>query len=529
MNYIINPILKGFNPDPSILRVGADYYIATSTFQWFPGIQIYHSKDLKNWKLVAHPLSRMSQLDMKGNPDSGGVYAPSLSHSNGTFYLIYTNVKSFGKGIFSDSHNYLVTSTDICGKWSEPIYLHSTGYDPSMFHNSDGRKWILSALVDHRPWKKYFAGIVLQEYSEKEQKLVGESIKIFEGTELGITEGPNLYKKDGYYYLVTAEGGTFQGHAVTLARSKDINGPYEVGPYNPILTSANDCMLELQRCGHASLVETQGGEWYMVHLCGRPLPSRGRCMLGRETAVQKVIWTDDNWLKLAHGGNKPLMKVPSPDLQEFLWENEPEMDDFDLDKLNINFQTLRIPLGEDMLSLKERQGYLRLKGKESLSSLFRQSLVARRQQSFCYTAQTCIEFEPESFKQMAGLICVYDTSNFYYLHISYDEELGKYLNILNCDNGKYVYPIERGISIDGLQRCYLRAKVQFDKLEFYFSKDEMEWTGIGVPYDASIMSDEYYEYNGEMRFTGAFIGMCCQDLSGQNIHADFDYFEYSDS
>lgn len=521
MRYIRNPILPGFNPDPSILRVGDDYYIATSTFEWFPGVQIHNSKDLVNWKLIAHPLNRLSQIDMKGNPSSGGVWAPCLTYSKGVFYLIYTDVKNL-YGAFKDTHNYLITATDIKGEWSDPIYLNSSGFDPSLLHDDDGRKWLVNMLWDYRAGRNKFAGIVLQEYSVEEKRLIGKPKNIFKGTELGSTEGPHIYKHDGYYYLMTAEGGTWLNHAITTARSKNIDGPYEIDPANPVLTSRHDPLLTLQRSGHGSIVETQNGEWYMVHLCSRPIPTKGRSILGRETAIQKMMWTEDGWFRLACGGNKPEANVQAPEIPEHIWEAEPHRDDFDSDKLNINFATLRIPLGEDMMSLKERPGYLRLKGKESLGSTHNQSLVARRQQAFKYSATTCVEFDPENFQQMAGLICIYDRHNFYYLRISHDEELGKCLGIITAQNNVFNQPVE-DISIEGWNRVYLRAKVDYDALRFYYSKDEEDWMPIGPIMDISTLSDEFCM---EGRFTGAFVGLCCQDLSGGNKNADFDWFEY---
>ncbi len=521
MNYIINPVLTGFNPDPSILRVGEDYYIATSTFEWFPGVQIHHSKDLIHWKLVAHPLNRISQLNMKGNPSSGGVWAPCLSHCNGVFYLVYTDTKTLD-GAFKDTHNYLVTATDIHGEWSEPIYLNSSGFDPSLFHDRDGRKWLVNMLWDYRLGKNKFAGIVLQEYSMEEQKLIGKAKNIFKGSELGSTEGPHLYKHNGYYYLMVAEGGTWLNHAVTMARSKNIDGPYELDPANPILTSRHDPLLVLQRAGHGSMVETQTGEWYLAHLCSRPIPTKGRSILGRETALQKMKWTDDGWFRLEHGGNKPKVNVQAPDLPEHPWEAEPVRDDFNSEKLNINFASLRIPLDEDTMSLKERPGYLRLKGKESLGSRHKQSLVARRQQAFRYTATTCLEFEPEGFQQMAGLICMYDRQNFYYLRVSHDDELGKCIGIVTAQNNVVNQPVQ-DVSINAWNSVYLRVMVDYDELKFYYSKDEKNWTPLGPIMDASTLSDEFCL---EGRFTGAFVGLCCQDMSGRDKNADFDWFEY---
>ncbi len=523
MSCITNPVLKGFNPDPSILRVGEDYYIATSTFEWFPGVQIHHSRDLIHWKLIARPLNRISQLDMRGANPSEGVWAPCLSYDDGVFYLIYTNVKRWGYGSARDLYNYLVTATEITGEWSEPVFLNCSGFDPSLFHDDDGRKWFVNQLWDHRKGRNQFAGIVLQEYDAQKKCLTGPIQNIFTGTELGLVEGPHLYKRNGYYYLLTAEGGTRFKHAVTFARSCKIEGPYELHPNNPILTSYLDPTLALQKAGHASLVETRNGEWYMAHLVGRPLPSRGRCILGRETAIQKVVWREDDWLYLENGGNQPQVQVPAPELKEQVWEEEPVRDDFDTDKLNIHFQSLRVPLEEDSLTLKERPGYLRLKGTESLHSRFHQSLVARRQQAFCYTASTVVEFEPESFQQMAGLAALYDINNYYYLHITLDDTGKKILKIAKCDAGIYDEPLAEDVPVDGVSRCYLKVEVDYHLLQFSYSTDGKDYVKIGPVFDASTLSDEYTE---PCRFTGAFVGLCCQDLSGQRKHADFDFFEY---
>ncbi len=203
---IRNPILPGFNPDPSIVRVGDDYYIATSTFEWFPGVQIHHSRDLENWRLLTRPLRRASQLDMRGDPDSCGIWAPCLSHADGLFHLIYTDVKRYGRtttagasgASLRDFHNYLVTSPTIDGDWSDPIYLNSSGFDPSLFHDEDGRKYLVNMLWDHRPGRNRFAGIVCQEYSPEGAQSGRRTPEIFEGTPLGLTEAPHLYRRGGY-------------------------------------------------------------------------------------------------------------------------------------------------------------------------------------------------------------------------------------------------------------------------------------------------------------------------------------------
>ncbi|MDV7140158.1 glycoside hydrolase family 43 protein [Maribacter sp. TH_r10] len=525
---IKNPILPGFNPDPSILRVEDDYYIATSTFEWFPGVQIHHSKDLVNWRLLTHPLNRTSQLNMAGNPNSCGVWAPCLSYDKGTFYLIFSDVKTF-RSPFKDVHNYLVTTDDIMGDWSDPIYLNSSGFDPSLFHDIDGRKWLTNVLWDHRKGKNPFSGILLQEYSTEEKKLIGPITNIYQGTEIGLVEGSHIYKKDGYYYLMTAEGGTVYKHAVTMARSKQLAGPYETDPENPILTSYNNPSLELQRAGHASLVETQTGEWYLAHLCGRYLPSRGRCIMGRETALQKMTWTPDGWLRLQCGGNEPQLTVAAPKLPECKWDALPIRDDFDDDKLNINFQFLRVKLDSESYSLTERPGYLRLKGRESINSHHTQALIVRRQQAFCYSAGTCLDFNPESFQQMAGLTAFYDNENFYYLYVTHDAEHGKCLDIMSSVKGNIDFPLEKKIPLNEHKESYLRLNVRYDKLNFQYSEDGQNWKGIGPDLDCSTLSDEFQEGDKNATFTGAFVGLCCQDLTGRRLPADFDYFDYKET
>ena len=534
MTTIKNPILTGFNPDPSICRVGEDYYIAVSTFEWFPGVGIYHSKDLKNWRLVARPLNRISQLNMMGSPDSGGIWAPHLSYSNEKYWLIYTNVKVV-EGQWKDCHNYLVNSESIEGEWSEPIYLNSSGFDPSLFHDNDGKKYLVNMLWDHRVGNHNFYGIVLQEYNAQKRRLVGKKDIIFKGTDLKLTEAPHLYKINGYYYLLTAEGGTKYDHASTIARSKELWGPYEVHPENPLLTSWGYPRNPLQKSGHASIVNTHTDEWFLVHLTGRPLPKegqplldhRGYCPLGRETAIQRMEWKND-WPYVVDG-NQPSLEIEGPNIEEVKWERDyKEKDDFDTEVLNLNFQTLRIPLGEDIVSLKERQGHLRLYGKESLTSKFTQAFVARRWQHFNFSAETKVAFIPESFQQSAGLVNYYNTQNWTSLQISWHEDKGRILELMTCDYFTFDQPLkEKEIIIpDSVEYVYLRVEVNTGTYEYSYSYDGNKWKVIPVKFYSYKLSDDYIQGGGF--FTGAFVGMQCQDTSGENKHADFDYFIYKE-
>jgi xylan 1,4-beta-xylosidase len=552
---IRNPILPGFNPDPSIVRVGDDYYVATSTFEWFPGVQIHHSRDLVNWRLLTRPLRRASQLNMLGEADSCGVWAPCLTHAEGRFWLIYTDVKRFGRSSMAgasgaslrDFHNYLVTSPTIDGDWSDPVYLNSSGFDPSLFHDDDGRKYLLNMLWDHRSGKNRFAGIVLQEYSVVERRLLGQRQLVFKGTPLGLTEAPHLYKRDGWYYLLTAEGGTNWNHAVTMARSRNLTGPYELHPDTYIMSARHRPDAPLQRAGHADLVETPNGETYMVYLVGRPLRNRGRCTLGRETAIQKMAWGADGWLRTLDGQGIPTLETPAPDLSgipltrssdtlspiagEGARDDESRSIshyDFNSPQLPVDFQWLRSPYPEELFSLTERPGFLRLHGRETMGSLFRHSLVARRQQSHCFSASTVVEFEPEHFQQMAGLVCYYNSTKLHYLHISHDETLGKHLRVMSCipdalmaDAFTPMIPIPSG------KPLHLRVEVDEERLHFAYKVEgvDADWRWLPEMFDASILSDEC-SAPGQPNFTGAFVGMACEDMSGTRRAADFDWFDY---
>ncbi|MBW8846704.1 MAG: glycoside hydrolase family 43 protein [Burkholderiales bacterium] len=553
---IANPILPGFHADPSICRVpgegGDDYYIATSTFEWWPGVRIHHSRDLVHWRHQGYAVTRTSQLDLTGHPDSAGVWAPCLSYAHGQFWLIYTDVRSTA-GAFKDTHNYLITAPGIDGPWSEPIYLNSSGFDPSLFHDEDGtgtgKTWLVNQQWIHTPGKHHFNGILLQEYDRAAQRLVGPVKNIYAGTELGVVEGPHLYRRNSWYYLLTAEGGTFYEHAVTLARSRSIDGPYETLPGNPLLTAWQKRTDGLQRSGHASLVETASGEWFMAHLCGRPLEWSGpnadanapedgyaglHCPLGRETALQRIQWRDDDWPEVvgANGqaGQQPSLNVAAPDLPPHPFPAEPARDDFDSATFNGHLNSLRKPFDESWASLTARPGHLRLTGRESLMSLFDQSLVARRQQHFDCRVETRLDFAPENFHQMAGLVAYYNTRNHAYLHVTCDPDNGQRIACLHVNRDGALsaasapLPLAEG-PVD------LAVEFSHDTYQFHIRQDGQDWQAIGIALDTAMLSDEFATrfvngFASSFGFTGNFIGIACQDLAGTRRHADFDHFSY---
>jgi xylan 1,4-beta-xylosidase len=531
---IQNPILKGFNPDPSICRAADDYYIATSTFEWFPGVQIHHSRDLVNWRLACRPLTRPEQLDMRGEADSCGVWAPCLTYADGLFWLIYSDVKR-REGSVKDVHNYLVTASNIEGPWSDPIYLNSSGFDPSLFHDDDGRKWLVNVLWDYRgrpprfPGDTCFGGIACQEFDVAAGQLVGPIHNIFRGSATGMTEGPHVYKRDGYYYCMVAEGGTGYAHAATLGRSTSLTGPYELHPDWYVVTTRGAHDSILQRCGHGDFVETADGETYIVHLCGRPIPGLRRSPLGRETSIQKVEWHADGWPRLAGEPLTPRVEVEGLDVPAHPFPAEPETYTFSPEGLPTAFQWLRTPYPDRLFSLSARPGFLRLYGREAIGGWYEQSLVARRQISFDYDAETEVFAAPTSHLQLAGLAAYYNRFAFHYLALTFDEAAGTCLQVISC-NGVFPgghttmgtihpVPVPAGVPIR------MKAEVRGTALRFYYALPGGDWTRVGAILDASLLSDECGP--GEHgNFTGAFVGMAANDMGGLVMPADFSHFVY---
>lgn len=527
-----NPILPGFHPDPSICRVGDDYYIATSTFEWFPGVQIHHSRDLVNWRLLGCALNRVSQLAMRGCQNSGGVWAPCLTHADGAFWLVYTNVHHHAMGVVLDTPNYLVTADRIEGPWSEPTYLNSSGFDPSLFHSDNGRTFIVQMQTGEAFTPQRFDGIVLQEFDATKKQLVGRPRKIWGGSGLGITEGPHLLKRGGWYYLITAEGGTAMRHAISVCRSKDLFGPYELHPENPLLTSFQKDHLVLQSAGHGCLVELANGEWFTAHLCHRPLQRPGRLVLdreanksaplGRETCLQKLSWSADGWPRLADGGSSPRETV-EVNLPPHPWPPENLRDDFDGPKLNHHLQTLREPGDESWCSLARRQGWLSLRGRDSLASTFDQSLVARRLQHFRAGAETCLSFQPQSFKQAAGLIAYYDRFHYHYFRVTSAGEGKIKLGVISSEDTKASRHEVAELPLQNGCRIFLRMEMDFAELRFAWSLDGEHWQSVERRFEATLLGDWVSPHSS---FTGTFWGVCCQDLFNRSAWAEFDFFEY---
>lgn len=536
---IKNPILTGFNPDPCICRKGDDFYIAVSSFEWLPGIPIYHSKDLKHWELYTHVLTLNSQVELRKLPSAKGVWAPSLTYceEEDSFYVIYGVMNSMNARYF-DVDNYLIKAKDIRGPWTEPVYLHSAGFDASILHDDDGRKYIVSLEWEIRDGYEKPGVICVAEYDTKNKCLKEYPKRIYNGgTDRGCIEAPHLTKRGEYYYLMCAEGGTGYNHCVTMARSKSPYGPFEKDPMNPILTSSPNSSNEradwdhlkpryynpdsvLQKSGHGSYVNLDEKTAYLVHLCARPFVPELRCTLGRESAIQKMIWTDDGWLRMADGTNLAKLEIEETGLPAFDAEVLPDRDDFDDKALRKDYYSPRI-FPSEFTDCTSREGFIRLRGQESLSSLNKVSLLCRKLPSVDIEASVCLDFSPEIYQHSAGLVLYYDNMNYIALRKYYSDTLKQpAIAIISLENGEKKEHLDTRTAVDNR---LLRFELIVSGRESYFKwgYEGEDTKPIGPVFATDKLSDEYCKY-GE--FTGTMVGIFAVDSMLHKKEADFDYF-----
>ncbi len=400
-----NPILPGFYPDPSICRVGEDFYLVNSSFEYFPGVPLWHSRDLRNWRQLGHVLTRPSQLPLKaGIKPSDGIYAPTLRHHDGRFYMITTFMPEVG--------NFLVHTTDINGPWSEPVRLAQGGIDPSLHFEADGRCIFTSNGTGWAP--------VRGAYQCEINPLTGEQLSptrfIWPGTGGSYPEAPHLFRRGEFYYLMMAEGGTAECHMVTVSRSREPYGPFENCPHNPILTHRS-LMSPVQATGHADFVEDQNGRWWAVFL-GYRYAEHGLHPLGRETYLAPVTWTDDGWPVVNEG--LPLARSASGDtgLPAHPWPEAATRDDFDAPALGHDWVFARLP-DPAAWSLTAQPGALTLRclapSPDDLASF---AGVLRRQRHFEFTASTQLDFSPAAANEEAGLIVMMDHQHHYEIAVT---------------------------------------------------------------------------------------------------------------
>lgn len=511
MTMINNPVLRGFVPDPSIAAGPDGYYIASSTFEWWPGVRIFYSKNLVDYEQIASPLRRYSQLDLTGDGPSCGVWAPDLTYDGHRYFLTYTDVKT--KKYYYNTHNYLVYTDDIRGGWSEPVYLNSIGFDPSLLHDTDGSKYLVSMLNG-------FKGITVQKLDDRTYQPIGERRLIYSGSGLGCTEGPHLYHIGAFYYLIVAEGGTGYDHCVTLARSQDLFGPYETSPDNPIITSGRKSLL--QKCGHGDLVMTPHNRVYMVHLCSRPVDGAG-CILGRETAIQELEWSE-GWLRLKQGGRNAFSTLDDVDgVESALLEDRTVLfsDAFDDPEIRCEYASPRRNYNEFAKIIRRDSGNaLELSGQESLNSLHRVSLLAVRQEETDCNVRADLEYLPSAPERVAGITYIYDANNFFLWVRSLDENGRDVLTLIDSDHGVIRTLLSVPCSLPERFSLYIRVEEGL-RVRFGYG------CGEGVVYvqdtfTTAHMSDEYCR-----GFTGSQFGMYVHDMTGERDTAVFRLFRIS--
>ncbi|MCM1417436.1 MAG: glycoside hydrolase family 43 protein [Bacteroides sp.] len=379
-----NPILPGFRPDPSICRVGEDFYLVNSSFEYFPAIPLYHSTDLVHWEQLGHVLTRTEQLSLKkGAPNCLGIYAPTIRHANGRFYCIVTNV--------GGNDNFFVYTDDIRGEWSNPVQLPFKGIDPSLFFDDDGRVYY-SGTDD---------GIFLSEIDITTGAALGERKCVWNGSGANNPEGPHLYKIGGKYYLMIAEGGTEQGHMVTIARSDSVFGEYEACPRNPILTNRGT-ELPIKAVGHADLVDDAKGNWWAVCLGNRPLGYPFTHNLGRETMLVPFVW-EGGWPRFGAGGHVlEETEAPSagePTVTGRYVPGSDTRDDFTAGDFPPYWNTIYCPIGE--IADRTEEGLLLRGNAFTISDDEPKAILLRRQEHFDFMAE--VKLSPLAEDGEAGL------------------------------------------------------------------------------------------------------------------------------
>ncbi len=539
-----NPILPGFYPDPSICRVGEDYYLVTSTFEYFPGLPIFHSRDLVHWRQIGHVLDRPSQLPLDEIRPSGGLYAPTLRYHAGTFYIVNTLMNGTSK-----LGNFIVTASDPAGPWSEPYWLdNAPGIDPTLFFEDTPngvQAWYCGnreALQDE-PYGDY-REIWLQALDLQTMQLTGETYVLWSGALKNAvhSEAAHIYKINDYYYLLTAEGGTSHNHSVVIARSQTLTGPYENNPCNPILTHRHLGLdYPIIGTGHADMVETQNGEWWMVCLAMRPYDAvMGRFApktadeeamlsarepntiqhsdyyfnLGRETFMSPVVW-ENGWPIVNPGVGHIQTTVPAANLPEHRWPTRPACDHFESDQLDYVWNFLRTPR-EVWYSLTERPGYLRLKLRpQKISEWVNPSFIGRRQQHICFAVRAAMEFKPGAPNEEAGLVLL--QSSDYQIRFVVTASGVK---LIRRQKKVDTVVAERAISES---RMYLKVEAHGQAYSFYVATKAEEWQPVAENVDGRVLSTTVAG-----GFVGAYIGMYASSngQSSANV-ADFDWFEYT--
>lgn len=532
--HFTNPILAGFYPDPSICKVGEDFYLVTSTFTYFPGIPVFHSKDLVNWKLLSHVFEDPDKFDVEGSGVSRGVFAPSIRYHKGVFYITCTLVDKGG--------NFFSTTTDPAKGWSDPVWIQEIdGIDPSPFFDDDGRAYLIynSVAPDNKPLYGGHRSLRLWEFDPENLQLIGEEVMLVNG---GVDisknpvwiEAPHIFKKYGYYYLIAAEGGTAYEHSEVVFRSESVNGPYVPYENNPILTQRHldpDRPNPVTTAGHADFIETDDGEWWAVFLGCRPYAPKNYFNTGRETFLAPVRWENEwpvinpDFEEVQYTYSLPL--PTNMDGSTPLSGNFVVKDDFTAESLRKEWMFLRAPK-EKWYSLDEKDGWLSMKLRpETCTEKVNPSFMGHRQQHLNGSAEIRLDFVPMSDNEKAGLLVFQNELHYYYICKTLDEAGSPIV-------GLYKSPTDEDAQATLLKARPLRdvnstvqLKVNFEGeyYKFHFLENNDEWQLLQDKVDARFLSTEV---------AGGFVG-CVLALYAtsegektENI-AHFDWFEYEGS
>lgn len=495
-----NPVRTGFYPDPSIVRVGEDYYMVNSSFIFFPCIPVSHSRDLIHWEIIGHAITNPEWAALDELEGGRGYWAPDISYYKGRFYICATYRMNDTGTVYRKQ--MVVWADRPEGPYSKPVFLDEDGIDPSLFADEDGKRYMLLNR-----------GARIFQVSEDATRQIGPATLLYYGDHKRAPEGPHLLKKDGYYYLFEAEGGTGAGHRITVSRSRELFGIYEPCPYNPILRQQDEGAA-LQRCGHGKPVQTAKGEWYMVYLCGRMLEGR-YSILGRETALDPITWTADGW-PIVNGlkgpgvlQKKPIISRTAMEEQERTAERKNTEDTgfgrkgqlSRKDQLSLEWMTPRPPA----------PGGIRLEGEtvvlqgstHPLSMISARNILLRRQTAFSFTASVCMEKPFLTEGQEAGLICYYDENTWVScglkrtdgkLAVQVLEHIGEE-NTLHgeCTVEEEFAALSFQVSVEGLART------------FFCKTDGAERKMVAMLPKVTCLCDEGYRKG--KRFTGAMVGV----------------------
>jgi alpha-N-arabinofuranosidase len=485
-----NPVIPGFWSDPSVCRVGEDYYLVNSTFEYFPGVPVFHSKDLVNWELIGYCIDRATQL-----PTGLNIFATTIRYHEGTFYMITTNLAGGG--------NFYVTATNPAGPWSDPIFIKAEGIDPDLFFDDDGKTYVISSTFE------------LYEIDLKTGKFLTGGWKIFNGNGGRYAEGPHIYKKDGFYYLMDAEGGTEEAHSETIARSKDIWGPYNPNPANPILAHANAAGQgnPIQGVGHADMVQAQEGSWWMVFHGYRSVGDGTNHILGRETCLAPVTWPKHGWL-VVNGNGTVTVDMTCPTLPLKPFPAQPTRNEFDSDKLPLEWNFLRYPVMANY-SLTERKGYLRISGSEqTIEDQKSPTFVGKRIQAMNFTASTQVDFNPGANDE-AGMTLLNNGAHF---DILIRQSNGKRVLVSRLRFGVVVHESEEVV----LKPGPVKLAITCNRLFFSFSYAQ----GDEAFKDIEKVNSKFLSSETAGGFTGLYVGLYATgNGKPSRATADYDWFE----